>query len=123
MHWLRSHPFALLFAGAGLILLAIVIIINGKTVPSSPFGRSVVAVPGGSGNTLQDPGISERYTLPSGAGDSSLEASAQTTQSDGGDAGASSIPIMIGSDQTPPPQTTPQETETPFFSPLFSGSA
>jgi hypothetical protein len=61
MHWLRSHPFALLFAGAGLVVLIIVIGINSTRIPSSFFtGPSVVAVSGG--NTLQDPGISQPHT-------------------------------------------------------------
>ena len=123
MLWLRSHPFALLFAGAGLVLLAIVIIINGKTVPPSSFGRSVALIPGGSSNTLQDPGISERYISPADAGDSLIEPSVQTTQSDSGESGTASIPIPAGSPQTSPSRTTPEETETQFFSPLFSGTA
>lgn len=54
MHWLRTHPFALIFAVAGLGLLAIVIIIQGKSGGVATQG-SIVTV--SFGNTLQNPGV------------------------------------------------------------------
>lgn len=58
MLWLRTHPFALLFAGAGLVLLIMFISIQGTSTPPTR-GGPVVAI--GGGNTLENPGISERY--------------------------------------------------------------
>ena len=58
MLWLRTHPFASLFAGASLVLLIIFVSIQGTSTPASS-GGPVVAV--GGGNILEDPGISERY--------------------------------------------------------------
>ena len=61
MHWLRTHPFALLFAAAGLCLLAIVIIIQGKRGTVATHGAIVTV---SFGNTLQNPGPSSYGDAP-----------------------------------------------------------
>ncbi|RJQ33460.1 hypothetical protein C4568_04745 [Candidatus Parcubacteria bacterium] len=124
MHWLRTHPFALLFAGAGVILLTIIIIINGKTLPTSSFGIPVTTVSTG-GSTLQDPGISERYPTTGGTVDTTTEIppsdNAATSTST-----SPTIPLPSGSQAQPsaPTQSTnPDEAPMPDPILTFGGSS
>lgn len=104
MHWLRSHPFALLFAGAGMLLLVIIIAIQGKTAPSSSLQIGVIA---SSGHTaLEDPGISQPYTT------SPPTETQQPGATPGEKAPAASPAISATPSKKPTSQTSPQPQTT-----------
>ncbi len=118
MHWLRSHPFALLFAGAGIVVLAIVIAFSGRIVPPSSSSGTVVAIPGGG--ALQDPGISEPYTFPRSVQNTSIE-----TPSAAGEAQGATLPPLnpIPSNASPPQQAiAPSDGDSSAPTPVFFGS-